>query len=84
MFESWNGFIEFLEAHDCVLVNETDWGFHIYRRKGNGKTVGLDMSSEIDSFMVCSICKALQINIPEEWNSAESAVNNIKNDLKNR
>ncbi len=81
MLTTWNGFIEFLLANDCELVDETDWGFPIYRSSVGGYA-GLDMSQNLDDFMICAICDSLKIDPPEHHNGVHPIVQDIKKGFK--
>lgn len=66
MLSTWGGFTEFLIDNGCELIDESDWGYPIYRRKGNGKICGLDLNTELDDFMICAICHEFMIEPPNE------------------
>jgi len=77
MLESWAGFKEFLREQGCEPVDESDWGFPIWRSRA-GRFAGLDEAKPLDDFMICAICDALYIEPPIHHNGVIPIVKDIK------
>ena len=82
MIKSWDAFIAYLcEVQQCELIDDLDWGYPIYRCSSNGKECGLDLDSDIDDFLICSICDRLGIPVPDGHDGEIEAIRQIKNDI---
>jgi len=81
--QTWDELISILEADGCMLIDDTDWAYPIYRCKYTGKMVGLDLDSELDDFMICYIYNALGLQPPAPLTEKGKVVKNIRNRIDN-